>query len=248
MAQALQEAAKIYERACPGHAIYGANLYLNAYRADGLQFGIASEKDKTKEMMITMKAPPGDLIKPALTSEAKASREAAVQKQKEKQEAYERANAIRQQEFWEQARKFEEHEAKIKAHLRSANVITEHLIEWKPEEFINGVNRAIQDAWKKVNPVHAGGSRKGQTIAMPVAFHEDGVLFFASPDLKNPMKPGNPLWKRDRDKLITLWANEGWKSAQEDMHKVLEFFWKGWKLAHPGMDEGRYIWNNKKSA
>lgn len=62
------------------------------------------------------------------------------------------------------------------------------------------------------------------------------------------MKPGNPLWKRDRDKLITLWANEGWKSAQEDMHKVLEFFWKGWKLAHPGMDEGRYIWNNKKSA
>ena len=121
LAQALQEAAKIYERACPGHAIYGANLYLNAYRADGLQFGIASEKDKTKEMMITMKAPPGDLIKPALTSEAKASREAAVQKQKE-------------------------------AHLRSANVITAHLIEWKPEEFINGVNRAIQDAWKKVNP------------------------------------------------------------------------------------------------
>ena len=39
LAQALQEAAKIYERACPGHAIYGANLYLNAYRADGLQFG-----------------------------------------------------------------------------------------------------------------------------------------------------------------------------------------------------------------
>ena len=34
----------------------------------------------------------------------------------------------------------------------------------------------------------------------------------------------------------------------ERMHKVLEFFWKGWKLAHPGMDEGRYIWNNKKSA
>jgi len=91
LAEALHAAAEKYEAVRPGHKVYGANLYLTAFDADGLPFDLVDHRGEP--LSITIEAKSGELVKPALTAEGEAHR----QKAKEEAEArkqFEDANAI----------------------------------------------------------------------------------------------------------------------------------------------------------
>ncbi|WP_341649903.1 hypothetical protein [Thauera humireducens] len=47
LAEALHAAAEKYEAVRPGHKVYGANLYLTAFDADGLPFDLVRPSRRT---------------------------------------------------------------------------------------------------------------------------------------------------------------------------------------------------------
>jgi hypothetical protein len=67
LAEALHAAAEKYEAVRPGHKVYGANLYLTAFDADGLPFDLVDHRGEP--LSITIEAKSGELVKPALTAE-----------------------------------------------------------------------------------------------------------------------------------------------------------------------------------
>ncbi|WP_262191458.1 hypothetical protein [Pseudomonas aeruginosa] len=75
LAEALHAAAEKYEAVRPGHKVYGANLYLTAFDADGLPFDLADHRGEP--LSITIEAKSGELVKPALTAEGEARRQKA---------------------------------------------------------------------------------------------------------------------------------------------------------------------------
>ena len=75
LAEALHAAAEKYEAVRPGHKVYGANLYLTAFDADGLPFDLVDHRGEP--LSITIEAKSGELVKPALTAEGEAHRQKA---------------------------------------------------------------------------------------------------------------------------------------------------------------------------
>lgn len=75
LAEALHAAAEKYEAVRPGHKVYGANLYLTAFDADGLPFDLVDHRGEP--LSITIEAKSGELVKPALTAEGEARRQKA---------------------------------------------------------------------------------------------------------------------------------------------------------------------------
>ena len=71
----IRAAAEKYEAVRPGHKVYGANLYLTAFDADGLPFDLVDHRGEP--LSITIEAKSGELVKPALTAEGEARRQKA---------------------------------------------------------------------------------------------------------------------------------------------------------------------------
>ena len=66
LAEALARSSRKYEAVRPGHKVYGANLYLTAFDADGLPFDLVDHRGEP--LSITIEAKSGELVKPALTA------------------------------------------------------------------------------------------------------------------------------------------------------------------------------------
>ena len=75
LTEALQKAFEKYETVRPGHKIYGANLYLNAFDTDGLPFDLINHRGDS--LMITIEAKSGELVKPAITADGAQRRQQA---------------------------------------------------------------------------------------------------------------------------------------------------------------------------
>lgn len=86
LAEALHAAAEKYEAVRPGHKVYGANLYLTAFDADGLPFDLVDHRGEP--LSITIEAKSGELVKPALTAEGEARRQKAKEEARRQAEVY----------------------------------------------------------------------------------------------------------------------------------------------------------------
>lgn len=66
-------ASEKLEEVRPGCKIYGANLYLTAFDADGVPFDLVDHRGES--LIITLATPSGQLVRPALTAEGQARKD-----------------------------------------------------------------------------------------------------------------------------------------------------------------------------
>lgn len=69
VAEAVAEASRIWSSAQPGGKFYGAKIHLTPFDAEGDQWELIDDLDKPLVMIIP--APPGTIVRPALTAEGK---------------------------------------------------------------------------------------------------------------------------------------------------------------------------------
>lgn len=212
LAEALHAAAEKYEAVRPGHKIYGANLYLTAFDADGLPFDLADHRGEP--LSITIAAKSGELVKPALTAEGEARRQKnkeETQQQAEKAEAEAQARHRKTFDEYEKERqKRQEKEAEARKQFKDSNAITAELLKTMPERFIDELNKTVQ------------GKKKGQPKALPVfSVHADGLLLSVE-TWKNPRRVLNPLCTLQHGKIAPFWMHEAWLEAMRRIVNLLD--------------------------
>lgn len=85
LVEAFATAVKRLQQSVPDAKFYAANVYLTAYDADGQAFDLVDGSGNS--LIINFAAPPGTIVKPALSAEAEQRREEARQQQREREEA-----------------------------------------------------------------------------------------------------------------------------------------------------------------
>lgn len=177
LAEALQAATEKFEDARPGCKIYGANLYLTAYDADGLPFDLADHRGEP--LWLSLSAKSGELVRPALSAEGEERRQKAKEEaRKIKEEAEAKANAEYQQAMAKHAQEREARrakEAEATSQFEWLNTTTAALLERDAEHFISALNEAVQAAWDELKPVGTQGKKKGIPTPCPIFSLYEGL-------------------------------------------------------------------------
>ena len=224
LAEALQAATEKFEAARPGSKVYGANLYLTAYDADGLPFDLVDHRGEP--LWINIAAKSGELVRPALSADGEERRQKAKDEAKrltEEAEAkekteYEQVVAKLKQKRQEQ----QEKEAVAKASFDWLNTTTAELLERSPERFISGLNEAVQAAWDELKPVGTQGKKKGVPTPLPVFSLYEGGLLLSVETWKIPRRLLNPMLTLSNGELKPFWESNAWENAMERMRSVLD--------------------------
>lgn len=219
--EALQAAVEKYEAVRPGHKIYGANLYLNAFDADGLPFDLAGRPGEP--LSITIEAKAGDLVKPALTAEGESRRQEAKRRVDEANARVEERHRQAQEEFERERQKRREIVAKNRSSFEYANVITSKLLESSPEQFVSELNKIVQSVWNDLKPVEPHGRKKGEQKPIPTfSADADGLLLYVETS-KHPRRVTNPICSLNRSgEFVYFWMNEAWKEATNRITAFME--------------------------
>ncbi len=231
LAEALQKASEKYETVRPGHKIYGANLYLTAFDADGLPFDLADHRGEP--LAITIGAKSGELVRPALTAEGEQRRqEAKEEAQRLEAEAEAKAAEHRKktldeyererQKRREKEEKRREKEAAARKQFEDANAITASLLETIPDRFINELNKTVQSVWNDLKPVEPSGKKKGQPKALPVFQLHAGGLVLAVDTWKSPRRVLNPICTLQHGEIAPFWMHDAWLEAMRRIVDLLD--------------------------
>ncbi len=219
LTEALQTAVEKYEAVRPGHKIYGANLYLTAFDADGLPFDLADHRGEP--LSITIEAKSGELVKPALTAEGEKRRQEAKRLE---EKTIAEAKRRERETFDEYERKRQEKQAKeekARSQFKWLNETTAELLKNHPDRFIEELNGAVQAAWQKYQPITKQGAKKGQPLPLPTfSKHADGLLLSVE-NWKNPRRVLNPICTFQHGEITPLWAHEAWDEAIKQIGNVL---------------------------
>ncbi|GCY10647.1 OfxX fusion product [Escherichia coli] len=220
LAEALQKASEKYEAVRPGHKIYGANLYLTAYDADGLPFDLADHRGEP--LSITIEAKSGELVKPALTAEGERKRmEAKLAAEVEESETKELLKQQEQKWREEAARKQQERQ-KARQQFEWLNGVTASLLKSQPERFLEELNKAVQAAWNECKPLAKMGATKGQPLPMPSFSTHGGGLLLSVETWKNPRRVLNPICTLAHGEIEAFWKHEAWTQATNYIMDVLD--------------------------
>lgn len=130
LAEALHAAAEKYEAVRPGHKVYGANLYLTAFDADGLPFDLADHRGEP--LSITIEAKSGELVKPALTAEGEARRQKAKEEARKAEAEAQRRHRQALDEYEQERQKRLKKEAEARKQFEDANATTAELLKTMP--------------------------------------------------------------------------------------------------------------------
>lgn len=208
------------EEARPGCKIYGANLYLNSFDTDGLPFDLIDHFGN--QLIITINADSGELVRPALTADGEKKRleikerEAAEKAQKEAIWREENEKwLLRQQKIQQQA-------ALAKEHFDILNSITKTLVEKIPDRFVDELNNIIRSVWSEVNPIETSGSKKGQLKPQPVFSVNSECLFLLVDTWKKPKRMINPVCTLTYGKLRPIWTHDAWDKVMERIVTQME--------------------------
>ena len=220
LTEALQTAVEKYEAVRPGHKIYGANLYLTAFDADGLPFDLADHRGEP--LSITIEAKSGELVKPALTAEGEKRRQEAKRLE---EKTIAEAKRRERETFDEYERKRQEKQAKeekARSQFKWLNETTAELLKNHPDRFIEELNGAVQAAWQKYQPITKQGAKKGQPLPLPTfSKHADGLLLSVE-NWKNPRRVLNPICTFQHGEITPLWAHDAWSEAMRRIVDLLD--------------------------
>ncbi len=224
LAEALHKASEKYEAIRPGTKIYGANLYVTAYDADGLPFDLVDHRGEP--LSITIEAKSGELVRPALTAEGERRRQQAKDEARRlEEEAFAEAKRRDRETLNEYERKWQEkraQEAEAREQFQWLNKTTAELLKNHPERFIEELNGAVQAAWQECQPVAKQGTKKGLPMPMPTFSIHAGGLLLSVETWKNPRRVLNPICTLQHGKLAPFWAHEAWDDAIAKIVDVLE--------------------------
>ncbi|MEG0869806.1 MAG: OfxX fusion product [Hafnia sp.] len=220
LAQALQVASEKFEAARPGAKIYGANIYISAFDADGLPFDLVDHYGKSLE--ITIKAEPGELVKPALTAEGENRRQAEQDKFNQEQEEAEARSKKHMEQIQQMRDEREKREAEDTQAFTKINTLTAKFLEAMPEHFIIELNNTVKEVWDALKPAETKGKNKGQPRAMPVFKTASGSLVLSTDTWKNPRVVRNPICTLTYDGLTGYWKHDAWREVMAKIGALLE--------------------------
>ena len=224
LAEALQAATEKFEDARPGCKIYGANLYLTAYDADGLPFDLADHRGEP--LWLSLSAKSGELVRPALSAEGEERRQKAKEEaRKIEEEAEAKANAEYQKAMAKHAQEREARrakEAEATSQFEWLNTTTAALLERDAEHFISALNEAVQAAWNQLKPIGTQGKKKGVPTPLPVFSLYEGGLLLSVETWKSPRRLLNPMVTFSNGELKPFWGNDAWENAMERMRSILD--------------------------
>lgn len=208
LAEALQVASERFRSAMPGSQIYGANLYLTAFDADGQAFDIG---DGSGSLCITLAAKAGDVIKPALTAEGAKRRQESKVKLNEARAA-ELVEQERARKEWDLQRAEMARQHKLDmARYESLNTQTEQLVSSMPERFIAEINAVVESVWSDLKPVE----RNGKPKILPVFQISPDGLIITSDTWKTARRVLNPILRTQYGEPVPHWAHDAWAEASK---------------------------------
>jgi hypothetical protein len=220
LTEAFSLALQKLESTAPGSKFYGANLYLVPYDEDGQAFDIVDGRGQS--LIMNIPAPPGTIVKPALSAEAEQRRQVAreEERQREIQEEEERrqhrADLDRRHQI--QAAK----NAKAQESYNALNVLTSKLLTSEPERLIDGLNQAIRSTWSSLEPKEPHGPKKGEPKPVPVFSIQDGKLLLSTTAWRQPKLVLNPLGSLKHTLIEPVWTYGAWVVATAGFLKVME--------------------------
>jgi len=204
----------------PGAKIYGANLYLTPFDADGMAFDLAD--DRGNSLIMNISAPPGTVVKPALSAEAEQRREAAREDERQRDA---RANELQRQHEAEMDRRYQLRaalEAKAKKSHLALNSVTDALLASAPERLAEELNRVIRFNWESFQPTEPNGPNKGEPKPMPVFSLLEGRLQLSTKSWKQPKIVPNPVGSLKGSLIAPMWTYAAWVASTVAFVKVLE--------------------------
>ncbi len=220
LAEALQQASDELEAARTGTKIYGANLYLTPFDADGLPFDLVD--DHGKSVCITITAKTGELVKPALTADGERRRNQASEEVKRQTEDKEK----RHQASMERVRQIQLESkracARAKAKFEYLNELTAQFLKDTPEHFVGELNKTIQAVWDEFDPIEPHGKNKGQPKPRPSFDFQGDELILTSPTWRYPKPQLNPIGKLHLSELEPVWRNAAWFEVVKRIAVVME--------------------------
>lgn len=220
LTEAFSLALQKLESTAPGSKFYGANLYLVPYDEDGQAFDIVDGRGQS--LIMNIPAPPGTIVKPALSAEAEQRRQVAREEerqreiQEEEDRRQHRADLDRRHQI--QAAK----NAKAQESYKALNVLTSQLLTSEPERFIDGLNEAIRSTWSSLEPKEPNGPKKGEPKPMPVFSIQDGKLLLSTTAWRQPKLVLNPVGSHKLALIAPVWTYGAWLVATAGFLKVME--------------------------
>lgn len=214
LAEALWAAAEKLDAVSPGHKVFGANLYLTTFDADGLPFKLVDHRGEP--LMITIEAKSGELVRPSLTAEGEARRQERVKREQRRldEERFEaETRRMRVEAEYEECRK---KRAEVEEQFEAMNAMTAQLLKVVPDAFVGELNKVVQEVWDEFKPIETQVKEKGKLKALPVySIHEGGLLLSVA-TWKSPRHLLNPLFTglNYEMQLKSLWRHEAWAECE----------------------------------
>jgi len=190
---------------------FGANLYVQAYTKDGRQVEVAARGGK--EMVISLRLPPGAIAKPALSDELLAEREELAAKVEEQRRTADERDREAIEERRARIARRDQADAEQKGREMTFQAI---VAAGFGEDVVRECNTAIKAVWDELRPVWPNGQKKGQPRAMPhLAMFEGTVFLHAGNRPGDGQRIKTPLSKRTSygSELEPYWKSPEWKDG-----------------------------------
>ncbi|WP_338924610.1 OfxX fusion product (plasmid) [Pseudomonas silesiensis] len=220
LAEAFATALKKLESIAPGSKFYGANLYLTPYDADGQAFDIGD--DRGNSLIMNIPAPPGTIVKPALSAEAEQRRQVARDEERQREAEDAELHRKHRSELDRRHEILAAKNAEAQASYDTLNLLTSQLLTVEPERFIDGLNEAIRSTWSSLEPKEPHGPKKGEPKPVPVFSILDGKLLLSTTAWRQPKLVLNPVGTLKQALIAPVWTYGAWLVATAGFLKVME--------------------------
>lgn len=199
---------------------YGCNLYLVAFGHDGAPLELEGEE------MILVPAPPGDIVRPALTSQA-------VQRQREeKRQQDELVRKAREESLRQQAEQQAEYQRRkekreqLRQHVQARHARLTWLLARLGDELLSELNNVIEASWATRQPRFPHGTQKGELRNMPwfaADSNGEAVLFRDRATKTSHIRIRSEFYATSRHGDVEhFWQFDEWKATVADLQKAAD--------------------------
>lgn len=218
--EAFSAAVERLKLSVPDAKFYGANVYLTAYDGDGQAFDLVDGGGNS--LVMNFAAPPGTIVKPALSAEAEQRREEARQQERAREAA---AQELHQHQLAERQRKLQLELAlgqKAEKAFVGLNRVTDSVLASEPKALVQALNQVIESNWTSLQPMEPHGPKKGQPKPKPVFSTYEGKLMLSTVAWKQPRQIPNPIGAVRKTLIAPLWTYSAWVISTKGFLDVLQ--------------------------
>lgn len=201
---------------------FGGNLYVQGFLKDGRSCEIQS---RGKEVVLSLRLPPGEIARPALSESVKAEREALRQAEAARAKAEQKRQDQMRRELDERVAEERALRKQAMADQDKREQKFKSVVEKFGDAVIDDCNAVIKAVWDEHQPVWPNGPKKGQVRATPYLQMIDGFVFlYSGTTLDRGRKIKTPISSRSSHADVrTFWQYPEWKDvAVPALSRVIE--------------------------